>query len=559
VAQTEATGRLLGDGGRRLSRQVSLTGLTMVSLGSVIGSGWLFGAQNAAGLAGPAVLITWVLAAIVCIILALTYAELGAAHPVAGGTARYTFLSHGPLGGFFAGWVSWLQAVALAPVETVASLNYLSSNWWPGLVKTSGGQNVLTGKGILVGILFVFFFTFVNMVGVKLLAESNNLIVMWKIAIPLLTIVAVCTQAFHTVNFHVQDVKGGGGFMPFGVKGIILALGGGVLFSYQGFEQAVQLGGEARNPRRDLPRAVVISILAGTVIYIALQVCFIGATPTGNIQHLGWAGLNTKGFGPFYELATIVGLTWLATLLQVDAIVSPGGTALVYLSTTSRLSFALSRSGVAPRGLARLNGRRVPWISLLLAAVVGCFLFLPFGSWAKLVNYVTSATFYMYALAPVAVITLRKAFPPRQGDHTYRVPFAAGWCGLAFVLADLIVYWGGFPINWRIGVAMILGCVLLGIGMVTGPKVMGNLSWASVAWIPVWVVGVIVLDKLGPDYVNGNHTIPFGWDIVVVAVFSVLIYLWAVRSAQPVPQMEENMKTMREEEEFEEEVFGGTP
>lgn len=561
MAQTAATGDVLGEGGRKLRRQVGLAGLTMASVGSVIGSGWLFGAQTAAEFAGPSVLITWGVAAIVCIILALTYAELGAAYPLAGGTARYTFLTHGPLGGFFAGWVSWLQAVALAPVETVASLNYLSSNWWKGLTTSAGSQTVLTGRGIGVGILFVFFFTFVNLVGVRWLAESNNLIVAWKVAIPVLTIIAVLTQAFHTVNFNLHDVKGGGGFMPFGIKGMILALGGGVLFSYQGFEQAVQLGGESRNPKRDLPRAVVLSILVGTVVYIALQVCFLAATPTNLIRQNGWANLSVAahGFGPFYQLATIVGLTWLATLLQVDAIVSPGGTAMVYMATTSRLSFALSRGGTAPRSLARLNRRRVPWVSLLLAAVVGCLLFLPFGSWAKLVNYITSATFFMYALAPIAVLAMRRAFPRGvEGEHrTYRVPFAVVWCPVAFILANLIVYWSTFTVVWHIAIGFLVGLILLGIGLLTGGVPEGQkLSWKGVAWVPVWVGGMVLITGIGSHYFGGRDYIPFGWDILVVAAFSIAIFYWAVMSSQPLAQIKVNMESVAEEAEIEEEVFG---
>ncbi len=545
-----------GDREVGLRRDVGVVGLTFVSVGSVIGSGWLLSAQKAAAFAGPAVLVSWVIGALVCIALALTYAELGAAYPLSGGTARYGYLTFGPLGGFFSGWVSWLQAVALAPVETVASLNYLSSNWWPGLVHTVGGQDLLTTKGVVVAIGFILVFTLINLVGVRLLAEGNNIIVIWKVLVPLLAIVAILTEAFHTSNFTLADVKGGGGFAPFGMKGILLALTGGVLFSYQGFEQAVQLGGEARDPKRDLPRAVVISILLGTVVYIALQICFIAATDPHKIMSLGWANLAVHGFGPFYQLATVVGLTWLATMLQVDAVVSPGGTSLVYMSTSSRLSFALSRSGVAPTSLARLNKRRVPWVSVLLAAAVGCLLFLPIGSsWSKLVNYVTSATFIMYALAPIAVLTLRRAFPDHE--RAYRVPRPQIWTPVAFVLANLIVYWSGYVIDWRIGVAIILGCLLLAVGRYFTPEEKREpLRWRNVAWIPVWIGGTIFLAFIGPDYVQGQKILPFWIDMFVVAAFSVAIFYWAVASCLPVAEIHANYQRQLEEAAVENETFG---
>jgi amino acid transporter len=525
-----------------LRREVGLAGLTFVSVGSVIGSGWLFGAQKAAALAGPAVLVSWVLAAGICLMLALTYAELGAAYPLSGGTARYTYLTYGTLGGFFAGWVSWLQAVALAPVETVASLNYLSANWWPGLVHEVDGEDVLTGKGIVVAVAFVLAFTLINLVGVRRLAEGNNLIVLWKIAIPVLAIVAIMTEAFHTSNFDLHGVPGGGGFAPFGLKGILLALSGGVMFSYQGFEQAVQLGGEARRPSRDLPRAVITAIVGGSVLYIALQVCFIGATDPHKILTSGWASLGSHDFGPFYDLSTVLGLTWLATVLQVDAIVSPGGTAMVYIGTTSRLSFALGRTG-APGALARVNSRRVPWVGVVLAAVVGCLMFLPFGSWAKLVNYTTSATFFMYALAPVAVLTLRRTMPDTA--RSYRVPAAHLWAPASFALATLIVYWSGFVTDWRVGIAMLIGVALLAVGRARQPAHLREaLHPRAVAWIPVWVLGVIGLAGLGPDYVDGRGVIPFYLDMVVVVAFSLLIFHWAVRSALPAAQVRANYGRM---------------
>ncbi|HEX3828704.1 MAG TPA: APC family permease [Sporichthyaceae bacterium] len=535
--------------GGGLRRDVGLAGLTSVSVGSVIGSGWLFGAQNAAALAGPAVLVSWVLAAVVCVVLALTYAELGAACPLSGGTARYTYLSHGMLGGFFAGWVSWLQAVTLAPVETVASLNYLSANWWPGLVHDVDGQHVLTGRGTAVAVGFVITFTLINLVGVRRLAEGNNLVVLWKIAIPVLTILVIATQAFHRSNFDLHGVHGGGGFAPFGLKGILLALSGGVLFSYQGFEQAVQLGGEARRPERDLPRAVLIAIVGGSLLYLALQVCFIAATDPHKIAAAGWAKLASNSLGPFYDLATVLGLTWLATILQLDAIISPGGTAMVYISTTSRLSFALGRTG-APASLARVNSRRVPWVGVVLAAVVGCLMFLPFGSWAKLVNYTTSATFFMYALAPVAVLTLRRALP--DNSRTYRVPAARVWTPAAFALASLIVYWSGFVIDWRVGVAMLFGVGLLAAGRARQPKHLREaLHPRAVAWIPVWVLGIIGLTAIGPDYVQGREILPFYLDMIVVVGFSLAIFAWAVRSALPAAAVRENLGRMRAEVESE--------
>src|SRR2546429_1083867 len=113
-----------------LQRSVGFFGLMFVSLGSIIGSGWLMGALNAAKVAGPASILSWILAACMLALLALTYAELGATYPVTGGAARFPYYSHGPIVGFTAGWASWLQAVFIAPIEVLAGITYVNSVGW---------------------------------------------------------------------------------------------------------------------------------------------------------------------------------------------------------------------------------------------------------------------------------------------------------------------------------------------------------------------------------------------------------------------------------------------
>src|SRR5688572_13806638 len=114
----------------RLQRSVGFWGLMFISLGSIIGSGWLLGALNAAQVAGPASILSWVIAGGMLSLLALTYAELGATYPVAGGSGRFPYYSHGPIAGFTAGWASWLQAVFIAPIQVLAVITYVNSVGW---------------------------------------------------------------------------------------------------------------------------------------------------------------------------------------------------------------------------------------------------------------------------------------------------------------------------------------------------------------------------------------------------------------------------------------------
>src|SRR5215468_9054707 len=171
----------------RLQRSVGFYGLMFISLGSIIGSGWLLGALNAAKVAGPASILSWVLAAAMLALLALTYAELGATYPVAGGAARFPYYSHGPIVGFTAGWAAWLQAVFVAPIEVLAVITYVNSVGWVNqhfnMVNRAGANaGLLNGTGLIVAVALMVVFTAMNFGGAKFLSDSNVIVVIWKTA-----------------------------------------------------------------------------------------------------------------------------------------------------------------------------------------------------------------------------------------------------------------------------------------------------------------------------------------------------------------------------------------
>src|SRR5882757_8917194 len=147
-----------------LQRTVGFWGLMFVSLGSIIGSGWLLSALSATQTAGPAAILSWVLAAAMLIVLALVFAELGGAYPVAGGSGRFPFYSHGAFSGFIAAWASWLQAVAIAPIEILAAIAYVNSVGWVNqhfnMLNDAGLLNL---KGLIVATILLIAFTGMNL------------------------------------------------------------------------------------------------------------------------------------------------------------------------------------------------------------------------------------------------------------------------------------------------------------------------------------------------------------------------------------------------------------
>ncbi|MEV0567590.1 APC family permease [Dactylosporangium sp. NPDC050588] len=509
-----------------LRREVGLWGLTFVSLGSIIGSGWLLGALTAAQAAGPASLISWLLAGGMLALLALVHAELGTSYPVAGGTARFPGFAFGALAGLTAGWAAWLQAVTIAPIEVEASLQYLNNIAWVrshlGLLHADG---TLSPAGLGFATLLMLLFTVINVLGVRRLTRSNAAVVLWKLAVPVLTVIVVAALTFHPSNFTA-----GGGFSPYGAHGIFAALPAGVVFSLQGFEQAIQLGGEARDPQRDLSRAVILAMLIGTVLYILLQIVFIGGLDPRNLAG-GWTHpVGAGDFGPYATIAAAAGAGWLAALLYADAFVSPAGTGLVYLGASARLSYALARQGTLPQALSSVSRRGVPVYSIVLAFVAGELAFLPYPSWQSLVGLVTSATAIMYAFAPVSLAALRRRDP--QHHRPYRLPAAGVAAPAAFVSANLVIYWGGFEATWKLLLAIGAGLALFAITVAHTPdRARPAFDWRASSWIWPWLVGLTVIGFLG-RYGRGARLWLPGWiDLLVVIAFSLVIFAYAVSVA----------------------------
>jgi len=532
-----------------LKRELGLIGATWASETSIIGSGWLFGALFAAQAVGGAAVIAWLIAGVVVIVLALAHAELGAMYPVSGGTARFPHFAFGSVAGIGFGFFSYVQAVTIAPIECFAFMQY-ASYYWPSIYNADT-KNV-TGVGFILTIILMAIFVAVNFLAMRIFARVNNVITWWKVAVPVLAIIVLLTQ-WHSGNF----TAGGAGFMPGGIKALFGALpAAGIIFAYSGFEQCDQLAGEIKNPGRNLPLAIIISVLIGTVIYCLLQVAFIVALPPALLgAHGGLIGLtcpdtgtcNTSisqlNAGPFAAVAVLGGVAWLAHILRIDAFVSPSGTGLIYTTGTSRVSYGLARNRYFPQIFGRVSSNGIPWVGLIAAFIIGLFFLLPFPSWHSLVGLITGASVLMYAGAPLSVGAFRGQVP--DANRPYRMPAAWLLAPAAFVVADLLIYWSGFEVIWKLGVVLIIGYVIIGICMAFDPQ-RPPLDWKSAIWLPAWLIGMGIISWQGQYSGSGDaHPLPptntghigFWWDMLIVAAFSVAIYLWAMRTKLPRDEM----------------------
>ncbi len=504
-------------------RHIGPIALMLTGLGSIIGSGWLFGASHAAAIAGPAAIMAWVIGMLIILAIALSYAELGAMFPESGGMVRYARYSHGSLVGFIAAWANWIAIVSVIPIEAEASVQYMSTWPWPW-AHDLYHQGELSPIGLMLSAVLVLVYFFINYWGVKLFAKANSLITVFKVVVPALTIGALIYSGFHPGNFGSATP---GGFAPNGWSAVMTAVAtSGIVFSFNGFQSPINLAGEARNPGRSVPFGVVGSILVAAVIYVLLQVAFIGALTPEHLAH-GWSGLDFSS--PFAQLAMALGLNWLVMLLYFDAFVSPSGTGATYTATTARMIQGMQRNGTLPEMLGRLHPlygipRQAMWFNLAISFIFLLF----FRGWGTLAAVISVATVISYLTGPVSVAALRRVAPdlPRP----LRVAGIHLIAPLAFVFASLVLYWARWPLTGEIILLMVIALPVYIYYQAKSGWHDFRREFVGAAWLVAYLPVMALLSWLGSSEFGGINVLPYGLDMVVVALAGYVFFLWGSRS-----------------------------
>ncbi len=502
-------------------RVISPFGLLFVGISSVIGSGWLFGSLYAAQIAGPAALLSWVIGGILMIIIALTFAELGSAFPVAGGMIQFAQYSQGPLVGFLMGWMIWVSSVAVAPVETLGLVQY-TANYLPGLMKKVEGTTVLTTLGIGVSAIIMLIMCILNYYGALFFSRSNSLITAIKLIVPLLTIVLLLGKHFSIHPFHATA---SGGFLPFGWHGVFAALPlGGVIYSFIGSNTVLQLAAETKNPQRSIPFALIGSMIFCTVLYALLQMAFVGASSPDSFA-AGWNKLHFVGdTGPFSGIMTMLGLGWFVMIVYADALISPFGTGYVFTASTARIGYGLSEIGFFPAALKKLNTRGVPARSIALNYCVGIVLFLPFPGWQKLVSFIISCFIVSYIIGPIALVGLRKTHPTQH--RPFRLPYANTIALLALYICNLLIFWTGWQTVYRMMITLCIGLICFALYCYREKNNLWLSQWRTSWWVIPYFISLTVISYLG-TFGGGINKIPFGVDFAVIAILTVIIFFFA--------------------------------
>lgn len=491
-----------------LKRDISSTNVLIAAAGGMIGSGWLFSPFISAQIAGSNALISWIIAAIFMVFVALPLCELGAMLPVSGGMTNYPTYTHGKQVGFIFAWISWLSYVVMTPIEIQAILQY-GSHVFPALTVKDHGTFTLSHIGYAAAFIIMLGVTLLNTFGVKLLAECNKYASIIKFIIPSIAIFSLLHSApsFSNIQLNLSDAKSW--------EAIFSALSvGGIVFAFTGFQNGLMLAGEVKNPQRNLPIAILGAVAIGFVLYFLLQLAFIAAIPKMYLVH-GWHHLNFPGdSGPLVGLTLILGLSTVAILLMFDASFSPFGTTLVYTAATSRILYGMALNKHLPSILLKENRYRIPYITLIINFIMGILSFLPFPGWQKMVAFLSSTSILSYGIGPICLLGLRKLQP-----NTPR-PFKLSWSlflsHTAFFVCNLMLYWCAFNTLWKLYIAVIVGLMIKLIY-----ERQKEFLERSVAWFFLYLTTLLILSYLGSF--GGIGILKFPYDIILILPFSILM------------------------------------
>ena len=503
---------------KTLKKSITMTTLLGSAIAGIIGSGWLLGPFACAKIAGPASVLCWLIAGLLMMIVAATFVLLTRAMPIVGGTVRFFQISYGHFAGYSFAWIAWLAWVAVTPVETMAMIQY-SSSYIPGLM-TVGAAPVLTVYGMTVAMLCMAVITCINSYGVQLYSRMNGVVLVFKIMIPVMTVIILLSH-----NFHMSHFTGVQGFMPYGIKSLFAALPlAGVIYSFIGFNPAIQMAAESKNPQRDIAIAVFGSLIVCMVLYVLVQMVFIAAVPFHAFSH-GWASLSFAGDrGPFVGLLTGMGMVWFVKVLVIDATVSPFGTAMVQAMATSRLSYAMAENKYFPKLFMTINRHGSPARAILFNMIIGFAFFLPFPSWQHMVGFLVSCLVLGYVVGPMSLMIIAEKNPDCVVLMSKSMLHIL--CIVAFYICNLMIFWSGWDVVYKMMILFSIGYVVLAFQTIFSHiRIVSVLDMLQGSWVIVYMIGMAVISYLGSF--GGQHMIPFGMDFIVIAVFSISIYAMA--------------------------------
>jgi APA family basic amino acid/polyamine antiporter len=403
-----------------LKKELTLTDLVFYGIGVIIGAGIYVLIGPASGMAGNTVWLSFVIAAVVAAFTGLSYAELSSMYTR--DAAEYTYVKRvvGKTAGFVTGWMIFFATLIASSVVALGFGKYFYA---------------ITGiDALLSAAVLIVFFTLVNYIGAKTSSRVNIILTALTI-IGLMIIIAVGLRHFGSVDYF---------YSPGGMTGTVGAATL-VFFAYLGFNQIVNVGEEVKDAKKNIPKAIIISITVTTAIYVLVALAAVSAVPWQSLSQSSTplALVAASAFGNSTDL-----------ILSVIALFATASSALIFMLAASRMIFGMAELRAMPAPLARLDKRGTPYAAVIVTGLLALFFVLAAGmnDIALLVNF---SAFAIFAAVNLSAFVLRFSEPGTK--RHFRVPLSIGRAPviplLGFLVSvymmlqfDMAVIWNGIII-----------------------------------------------------------------------------------------------------------------
>jgi amino acid transporter len=471
-------------------RTIGTQALFLSSVSAIIGSGWLFSAYYSAKLAGTGAIFAWFLGAALLLIIAFVFAEICSLIPISGSSARIPYISHGTSVSMIFSWIIWLSYLALMGSEIQAVLQYLTF-YIPDLTQSDGA---LTAIGYVSAAALSLLISILNVYSIRLLMKANSFLTAIKITLPIFIVLVIF---LHYFSWQKLTGTNTGGMLPTGWHGIFAAISaGGIVFAFNGFKQAAEMAGEAKNPHITVPLATIGSILVCLGIYLLLQLGFLTSLTSENLIH-GWNNLALDGQNsPIAAILTQDKLSWLNSFLYAGAVIAPMAAAPMYCAGAARSLYAISKIGYAPKLFQALGAGGNPTFAIIFNFFLSLCVFAPLPGWESIATFLTSLLALTYALGPVCLLALRKQAPDLK--RPFKLPIGKLWSVVAFYICTLLTYWSGWTIVWKTTVLLAAGYfIFLIYYAIFGRKKEGTLDFLASLWVWFYLVSMAIISYLG--------------------------------------------------------------
>ncbi len=391
-----------------LDRSLSTFAVLLLAVGSVIGTGIFVILGVVIPIAGPAVVLSFILAGFACLLSGLSYAEIASSLPSSGSVYSYAYASVGELVAWIVGWCLILEYGVGVAAVSVGWSEYLNEGLQQAFgVTVPAALSYSPASGGIINlpaVVLVLGMAAVVSIGVKESARVNAALVLTKLVL-IVVFLGIAFMGFNSANLHP--------FLPLGVAGV-LAAAGKLVFAYAGFDAAAVAGAESKNPRKAIPIAIVGALTLITVIYTLVGLAAVGA----------WPWQQFEGAGGEAALAKIVqdvsGQAWTSEIISVGAIIAIISVVLALLYTLSRIIFTMSRDGLLPKRFGSISPRtRTPTFATWSLAGVLALLaaFIPLDDLAAAISL---GTLVAFSIVSIAVLVLRRTRPDLP--RLFRVP-----------------------------------------------------------------------------------------------------------------------------------------